>query len=105
MSAAADKHDKDTIRLSNLCALAETLMPAFRDKYDFSDPKDFDKLAEISFQAAEAMFRNQDARLAVIDATYEKELAKENADAQAAIAKAKAETVAVVVPKMEAANG
>ena len=62
-------------RLARISTLAESLMPAFRDKFDFSDPKNFDALAEMSFTAAEAMFRNQDARNAAIDAAYQVDLA------------------------------
>ena len=64
-------------RLARISTLAESLMPAFRDKFDFSDPKNFDALAEICFTAAEAMFRNQEARLATIDASYQVDLAAE----------------------------
>lgn len=98
--SAATKQDADTIRLGKLSVLAETLMPAFRDKYDFSDPKDFHRLSQISFQAADAMFKLQEDKLAEIEATYEKELAKEIAYTQAAIAKQKALDAA-----KEAANG
>lgn len=72
--------------------LAEALAPAFRDKFDFSDPKDFDKLADISFQAAEALHRKQTALLAEIEAKYENDLNAELKAEQARLAKAEAAT-------------
>ena len=41
--------------------LAARFLPAFRDKYDFSEEVHFEKLAELSFKAAKA-FRKQSAK-------------------------------------------
>lgn len=49
MSAVQD------LRISELHADALKLAPAFRNKLDFSDPKDYERLAEYAFSAAKAI--------------------------------------------------
>lgn len=41
--------------LQRTAAIAVALAPAFRDKFDFSDPKQFTDLADIAWKAAQAM--------------------------------------------------
>ena len=61
-------------------AIARELAPAFRDKFDFSqrssrpgDPSHFELLADISFQAAEAMVKKCETVLAEAQAQEKKE--------------------------------
>lgn len=90
MSAARNRFDA-LERLEAVAYLAEHLAPAFRDKFDFSNPdakpNDFDRLAEISFQAAEALHRKRTAVKAEIETKYSAELAEELKSEQAKIAK------------------
>ncbi len=39
------------------------LMPAFRDKFDFSDPKHFEALVDISLQAADALLAKRNKEM------------------------------------------
>ena len=41
-------------------------MAPFRDKFDFTDPKDYDKLADMAWMAASAVVRKREAELAKI---------------------------------------
>lgn len=66
-------------RILKVASLAARMAPAFRDKYDFSDPKDYDGLAERAWLAAEALTRKEES---VFQALDEKKLADEKARAE-----------------------
>lgn len=55
MSAVAD------LNIKRLEGVAIWMAPALRDKFDFSDDGDYDKLAEMSYKAAKAMCAHSDA--------------------------------------------
>ena len=68
------------LRAHTVCEVALRLGPAFRDKFDFSqrssrpgDPSHFELLADISFQAAEAMVKKWETVLAEAQAQEKKE--------------------------------
>lgn len=63
MSAQSD-HIEAMNRMARLASLAEALAPAFRDKFDFSEPKHFEAWADLAFKGAEALFAKQEALLA-----------------------------------------
>lgn len=50
-------------RVQSVLFSAEQFLPAFRDKFDFSDDKDFDRLADIAVKAAEALQNKREAML------------------------------------------
>jgi hypothetical protein len=69
-----------SLRAQKVCEVALRLAPAFRDKFDFSqrssrpgDPSHFELLADISFQAAEAMVKKWETVLAEAQAQENKE--------------------------------
>lgn len=61
-------------RTVNVCSYARTLAPAFRDKFDFGQPEDYDKLADMAFLAAEAMQKKEEALMIRARAEDEKEV-------------------------------
>ncbi len=40
--------------------VAVAMAPAFRDKFDFSEPEHFDKLADMAYKAADALIAKRD---------------------------------------------
>jgi hypothetical protein len=87
MSAAKQAHVAAMQRLAHVSDLAASLAHAFRDKLDFSDPKDYDKLAEYAFNAAEGLTRKSEALVIIERDKYEEALVKENKAIEAAAAR------------------
>lgn len=80
--------------LERLDQYALALAPAFRDKFDFSDDKQFAALADLSYKAAQAMIDKSLAlRQADLDARVAAE-AKAKSDAAKAALASKAEKAA-----------
>lgn len=50
-------------RVTFISNVSISLAPAFRDKFDFSDEKDYDKLADRAWLAAEAIVKKREAEL------------------------------------------
>ena len=48
------------LHFDRICEAQLRIAPAFRDKFDYSDPKHFDDLAEITWKAAVAIIDKQD---------------------------------------------
>lgn len=59
-------------RQNRLFNVAVCALPAFRDKYDFSEPSDYDKLAERCFQSAEAFLKKDEAMRKAIEEAQKK---------------------------------
>ncbi len=66
-------------KIDALGSIAVHLAPAFRDKFDFSDPKDYDLLAERAWLAAEALVRKKDAMLLAYEQAEAKAVAEKEA--------------------------
>lgn len=45
--------------IENIYEAALSLAPAFRDKFDFSDPKNYEELSEYAFKAGQAMWNQR----------------------------------------------
>lgn len=65
----------EKLNIGELLDIATRLAPAFRDKFDFSDPKDHDKMAALSFEQAKAMRKRANE-------LYDEALIKDAQDAQ-----------------------
>ena len=70
-------HEVRASRIVDQSNLAQNLAPAFRDKFDFSDPKDYDKLADFAFAAADALMRKEEALIRAENAVYDAEVLAE----------------------------
>jgi hypothetical protein len=70
----------EKLNVDYLIQSAMQLAPMFRNKFDYSDPKDFDKLASLAFEQAIAI-RKRGVEL------YDEAAAKDAAEAAAAKAK------------------
>ncbi|MGA2018846.1 MAG: hypothetical protein ABSH26_18050 [Opitutaceae bacterium] len=77
MKAAAD-YANECKRVGELSGLAAKMAVAFRDKFDFSTPEQYDKMAEHGFLAAEAVLKKKESLLAEANSRFEKGLALEN---------------------------
>lgn len=64
------------IQIKRLEGIAIWMAPALRDKFDFSDDKDYDALAKMAFRAAESIVKESDSRLAVVLKSEKEELDK-----------------------------
>lgn len=57
-------------RLDEQKEIAIRVLPAFRDKFDFSNPReDFPKLADLAYAAADALLRKHSAMVADMEAS------------------------------------
>lgn len=55
-------------RLGEQKEIAIRVLPAFRDKFDFSNPaEDYPKLADMAYQAADAVLRKHAAMVAALE--------------------------------------
>jgi tRNA(His) 5'-end guanylyltransferase len=59
------------IHVSHVERIAGRVLPAFRDKFDFSNPEDFDKMAAMAIKAAEAFVGRIDAMMTEAEANDE----------------------------------
>jgi hypothetical protein len=87
MNAASLPHEIRNDRICQQSNLAQTLAHAFRDKFDFSDPKDYDKLADHAFAAADALMRKEESLLRAENAVYDAEVLAEQKAEQIRLAK------------------
>jgi len=62
-----------------LAGLAAKMVPAFRDKFDFSTPDQYDKLADIAFLAAAAVISKRRSLLDEAKVRFDRALAAEKA--------------------------
>jgi len=88
MSTVETAHEVRLDRIVSQSNLAQNLAPAFRDKFDFSDPKDYDKLADFAFAAADALLRKEEYLIRYENTDYELQLLAEQKAEQLRLAKA-----------------
>lgn len=61
-------------RIEELARLAPELMPAFVFKFDYSNPEDYDKLADYAHKAADALLKKRQTLLSEVSAKLSSDL-------------------------------
>lgn len=91
-------YQDETQNIEDVALGARFLAPMFKDKFDYSDEKNYDALAEMAFKQAQAIIRKRDKMLAESTESYNKAKAREDE------VKAKAEAAAVAAEEAARLN-